>query len=49
MFEVAVYENIKKPILLEVKNYNELIKVLDIFLRNKYIVEIRKINENKGE
>lgn len=49
MFEVAVYENIKKPILLEVKNYNELITVLDIFLRNKYIVEIRKINENKGE
>lgn len=49
MFEVAVYENIKKPILLEVKDYNELIKVLDIFLRNKYIVEIRKINENKGE
>lgn len=49
MFEVAVYENIKKPMLLEVENYNELIKVIDIFLRNKYIVEIRKINENKGE
>nr|DAJ75871.1 MAG TPA: hypothetical protein [Caudoviricetes sp.] len=49
MFEVAVYENIKKAIFLEVKNYNELITVIDVFLRNKYIVEIRKINENKGE
>ena len=49
MFEVAVYENIEKPIFLEVENYNELITVINIFLRNEYIVEIRKINENKGE
>lgn len=49
MFEVAVYENIKKPIFLKVKNYNELITVIDIFLRNKYNIKIRKINENKGE
>jgi hypothetical protein len=49
MFEVAVYENTKKPIFLEVKNYNELITVIDIFLKNKYNIEIRKINENKGE
>ena len=49
MFEVAVYENIKKLMLLEVENYNELITAIDIFLKNNYIVEIRKTNENKGE